>query len=131
MASQEYDKVYGRRFGEYLQKFGEFQSNNTNRFNRYASIAGVGQQAANTSAQVGQQAAGNVTNILSNDGSNALNAYSNIGSARGSGYVGSANAWTGAINGLTNNLSQYLLYSSLNPANAANQPGFFSTGGGR
>jgi hypothetical protein len=82
MASQEYDKVYGRRFGEYLQKFGEFQSNNTNRFNRYASIAGVGQQAANSSAQVGQQAAGNVTNILSNDGSNALNAYSNIGSAR-------------------------------------------------
>lgn len=120
MASQEYGNVYNRRFQEYLQKYGEFNNNQTSDFNRYASIAGVGQQAANSTAQVGQQAAGNVTNILSNDGTNALNAYGNIGSARASGYIGGANAWTGALGGTNQALSQYLLYSSLN-----RQPGSF------
>lgn len=116
-ASSEYDKVYGRKFNEYLQKYGEFNTNNTNDFNRYASIAGVGQQAANTSAQVGQQAAGNVTNILSNDGTNALNAYGQIGNARASGYINGANAWMGGIGSATNGLSQYLLLSQLNGGN--------------
>lgn len=114
MASQEYGNVYNRRFQEYLQKYGEFNNNQTSDFNRYASIAGVGQQAANTSAQVGQQAAGNVTNILSNDGTNALNAYGNIGNARASGYINGANAWMSGIGGATNGLSQYLLLSQLN-----------------
>lgn len=120
MGSQEYDKVYGRRFNEYLQKYGEFNTNNTNRFNRYASIAGVGQQAANSTAQVGQQAAQNAGNILIESGNAQAVGINNAAAARASGYIGGANAWTGAMGGLNNSLSQYLLYSSLNK-----QPGSF------
>lgn len=114
MASQEYGNVYNRRFNEYLQKYGEFNNNQTNDFNRYASIAGVGQQAANSTAQFGQQAANNAGNIMIESGNAQASGINNAAAARASGYIGGANAWTGAVGGINNNLSQYLLYSSLN-----------------
>lgn len=120
MASQEYGNVYNRRFQEYLQKYGEFNNNQTNDFNRYASIAGVGQQAANSTAQIGQQAANNVSNIYANEGAQVGQSYNNAGAARASGYIGGANSWTGAVGGVNSALSQYMLYSQLNK-----QPGTF------
>lgn len=58
-----------------------------NRFNRLASLAGVGQASASQSASLGQN--------FANQGGEAI--Y-NAGQARASGYLGQANAWSNAIN---------------------------------
>lgn len=84
-ASNEYSNVYNR-----------FQTNQTNQFNRLASIAGVGQTATNQVAAAGQNMANNVSQ-------NQLSA----GNARASGYVGQANALTGAIGQGINGFMQY------------------------
>jgi hypothetical protein len=58
-----------------------------NRFNRLASLAGIGQSGVAGSAQAGQ-----------NYATGASNAYGNMGQARASGYLGQANAWGNAMN---------------------------------
>lgn len=55
--------------------------------NRLASLAGVGQTAATSTASLGAQTAGNVGNSLMEGGQ-----------ARASGYLGQANAWGNALN---------------------------------
>lgn len=75
LASQEYGAAFDR-----------YNVNNANQFNRLASVAGIGQIAAN---QTGA-AAGNFGNQI---GSNIIGA----GNAMAAGRVGSANALSGAI----------------------------------
>jgi hypothetical protein len=75
LASQEYGAAFDR-----------FNVQNANRFNRLASIAGVGQTAAN---QTGAAAA----NFGAQAGSNMIGA----GNAAASGRVGAANAWNGGL----------------------------------
>jgi hypothetical protein len=107
--SSEYGNVYNRALNDYQLARQNFLDNNTNRFNRYASIAGVGQQAANTTGQLGQSASNNVSNTLLTSGAQIGQNINNAAAARASGYVGGANAWTGALggigNGVTNSLS--------------------------
>lgn len=79
-ASNEYGNAYNR-----------FNNDQSNRFNRLASLAGVGQTANNQIAAAGQNMANNVSQ-------NQLAA----GNARASGYVGSANALGGAASGIGN-----------------------------
>lgn len=66
----------------------------SNAFNRYASLAGLGQTATN-----------NVSNAASNYGATVGNGITNAAAANAAGGVGAANA-------LTSGLSQYLNYSS-------------------
>lgn len=71
------------------QKYGQDYASNefTNIANRYGQLAGVGQATNNQLASAGQ-------NYANSYGANVQNA----GNARASGYVGQANAVTGAIN---------------------------------
>lgn len=79
---------------EYAQGLASQEYNNY--WNQLASVAGTGQaatsQTANASFNFGQQA-----------GNNAIRA----GDARASGLVGSANAWSGAINGVAGSAAWY------------------------
>lgn len=85
MASQEYQNAFSR-----------FQTNRSSRLNPLMGLAGAGQQATNTlSGAAGQ--------LGQNLGENAMGA----GNARASGYVGSANAYTNAINQMGNLGAQY------------------------
>lgn len=74
-ASDEYQRVYDR-----------YWNDRSNQFNQWASLAGIGQTAANNTAQLGAQTAGQMAN-------NVVGA----GDARASGRVGAANAWGGAL----------------------------------
>jgi hypothetical protein len=89
-ASQEYGNAYGR-----------FNNDRGTKFNRLASLAGVGQSATNTVGQAGQ----NTQNSLSQLGMNyANNVGSNImgaGNARASAYVNTGNAINNGISNLT------------------------------
>ena len=91
-----------QRFGqdlasqEYQNAFNRYQVNRSNQLNPLQSLMGSGQSATNI--LTGE--AGNLGRSL---GENALGA----GNARASGYIGSANAYTNAINQMGNLGAQY------------------------
>lgn len=92
-ASQEYGRAYDR-----------YNNDVTTRFNRLASVAGIGQTATNQTAAAGAQAAGQVGQAIQD-----------AGTARASGYVGTANA----INGALGQVGNYVALQSLLPKTTA------------
>jgi hypothetical protein len=85
---------------EYNNAFNRFQTEQTDLFNRYASLAGLGQTASNAAAATGQNYANSVSNILTGTASNMGDYATQAGNARASGYIGGANAWNQALNNL-------------------------------
>lgn len=112
-ASNEYGNVYNRSMQEFQNRFNIFNSNQTNEFNRLAAVSGVGQTAANQLASSGQAASNNISNTLLTSGQQIGQNINNAAAARASGYVGSANAWGGALSNGTNNVMDLLLLRQL------------------
>lgn len=77
-----------QRFGEGLaaNEFGDW-------WNRLAGVAGVGQQAAGTTAQAGQSAANNISQSYTNAGNARASSYANTGSAINSGINNALSAY--------------------------------------
>lgn len=113
---------YGQDYasGEYQNAYNRFNNDRTQRFNRLASIAGVGQTATRDVAQMGSQTASNVAN-------NIIGA----GNAQASSYVGQGNAIGGAAQSLGNfAMNQYFMNQmkpGMTTAPAASTPAW--TGG--
>lgn len=105
-ASQEYGNAYNR-----------YKMDNDTLFNRYASLAGIGQTATNQLQQAGQ-----------NYATNAGSAIMGAGNARASGYIGGANAITGGIGQAVNGYQQNQLMNRLFPASGTGSGGGFGTG---
>lgn len=91
MGSQEFGNAYNR-----------WNTNNTNTFNRLASVAGIGQTAANQVGQFGMNAANQI-------GSNQLG----VGNAQAAGAIAQGNAWEGALNTGINGLQNQYYMSQL------------------
>ena len=94
LASQEYGNAFGR-----------FETQNNDRYNRLASLAGLGQQATTATGQFGANAAANYGNYLT-QGANATAA----------GYIGGANA----LNSGVNNWMGYQYLNGMNGGNGFN-----------
>jgi hypothetical protein len=109
LAENTYNDTYNRALAEYQQSYNIFQGNQTNTFNRLASLSGMGQTAATTLGQQGQAAAGNVANINLTGGAQQGNSLMNAGAATASGYAGIANS----INSGLSSISQYALLQKL------------------
>jgi hypothetical protein len=79
---------FGQDYGsqEYMNAFNRYQAERQARLNPLQSLAGQAQTSANTLTS----AAGNLGNVL---GENAMN----VGNIRASGYMGTANAISGAL----------------------------------
>ncbi len=64
LASQQFDKIYNRRQGEYKDAYNIYKQNQNDQWNRLSSLAGTGQTAANTlgdyGGQFGQMAGNNM-----------------------------------------------------------------------
>lgn len=112
-SSNEYQNVYNRALTEYQQAYNIFQQSQANQFNRLASMSGTGQTAAGKLSSAGTSAGGNIANILMGGAAQQGQALQNAAAARASGYVGSANAWGGALQGGLGNLSDLLLMQQL------------------
>jgi hypothetical protein len=112
-ASNEYSNVYNRAMQEFNSRYGIFENNNTNTFNRLAALSGVGQTAATTLGSEGQNAANNVSNINLTSGAQQGQQMNNAAAATASGYIGGANAWGGALGNSTNSLSQLMMLNQL------------------
>lgn len=83
LASQEYGAAYNR-----------FNNDTTTRFNRLASVAGVGQTATNTGIQAGNA----LTDQLQAGANNITSNINAAGNARASQYVNAGNAVGSAVN---------------------------------
>jgi hypothetical protein len=102
LASENYQQTYNNAMNEY-------NTNVLGPYNRLASLAGVGQQAANTLGQEGQAASSNVSGINATAGQQIGQNINNAGAANASGYVGIANSLGGGVN----NLGQSIALSQL------------------
>jgi len=112
-ASNEYNNVYNRALQGYTTNFNAYNTNQANQYNRLAALSGVGQTTANQLANQGQAASNNVTNNLLTSGAQQAQQINNAGAATASGYVGAGNAWSGALGGTANNLSNLYLLSQM------------------
>jgi hypothetical protein len=109
LGEQNYQNVYNRAMQQYQLGYNQFEANQSNLFNRYASLAGLGQTSAAQLGNEGQAAAGNVANISLTGGQQIGQQLNNAAAAQASGYVGAGNAIGGGIN----NLSQYAMLQQL------------------
>src|ERR1035441_7871612 len=105
-AQQDYSNVYN-------QAFNTFETNQNNTYNRLAALSGLGQQTASTLGQQGQTAANNVSNTYLTTGAQQGQDLQNAGAATASGYIGGANAWSGALGGSSNSLMQMMLLQQM------------------
>ncbi len=107
---------------EYMNSYNRYQNDQTTKYNRLAAMAGVGQQTASQLGTMGQNASNTIGNILMTSGQQQGNAINDAAQARASGYLNSAGAWGGAINGIGNSISQFLLMKQLFPQAPASVP---------
>lgn len=112
-ASNEYGNVYNRAFNTNANNYNSFNQNQASKYNRLASLAGMGQETANQLGMLGNQASNNVSNNLLSTGQMMGQDYQNAAAANASGYIGSANAWGGALGGLSGNVSNLMLMKML------------------
>lgn len=112
---------YGQDLGsqEYQNAFNRYQINRSNQLNPLQSMMGAGQSSANT-----------LTSAAGQMGEGISQAINNGGAARASGYIGQANALTGALNSIGNYAMQYpQMQAQNNFYNAmANNMGSYSGG---
>ena len=104
LASQQYDTEYNRAAKEYFNKYDQAANQFGNYYNRLAALAQGGQQAATTASQLGGQYGQNVGGTLGALSGQLQNNIGQLGNARASGYIGQANAITGGLQGITDNL---------------------------
>jgi hypothetical protein len=120
-ASNEYQNVYNRAAQEFERRYNIYNQDQTTKFNRLSALAGGGQTAAQNLNSAGLATAGDVNSTLLTSGAQIGNDLNLAGGARASGYVGGANAITGAIGTGTNSLMDAFLLSQLgrNPSTSS------------
>ena len=104
LASQQYDNEYNRAAKEYFNKYDQAANQFGNYYNRLAALAQGGQQAVQATGNQGAQYAQNVGGTLGSLSTQLQNNIGQLGNARASGYIGQANAITGGLQGITDNL---------------------------
>lgn len=102
---------------EYSNAFNRFKGNQEGQYNKLASLAGVGQIAANQNGSNAMQLGGNVANGMYNAGNNISQNQMGIGNARASGYLAQGNALVG---GLNQGISAWNQYNNANNQSAYN-----------
>lgn len=115
---------YGQDYasGEYTNAYNRFNNDRTQRFNRLATVAGVGQTAATNLGATGTQVAANIGNTTNNG-------ITSAGAAQAAGTVGAANAWNSTGQTLGNYYLQNQWMKSLNPGmSSAERQGAYGGG---
>lgn len=100
LASTTYQQTFSNALQQYQQAFNKFETNQTNKYNRLAGVAGTGQNAATTLGSEGAAAANNVSSTLLTSGHDIGQQLNNAGAATASGYIGGANAITSGLSSI-------------------------------
>lgn len=120
LASTNYQQAYNNALTNYQTAYNVFNNNQTNLFNRLATLAGYGQTSANQLSATGANAANSFSNTLLGAGSQIGSDAQSAAAALASGEVGSANAISGGLSSLG---SLGALLPFLLQQNAANSAG--------
>jgi hypothetical protein len=112
-ASNEYNNVYNRALQDYTTNYNAYNTDQSNQYNRLLGLATSGQQAAGTAATLGQNAANSQAGTITGTAATQGQDLTNAANATASGYINSANAWNGALNGVSGNLTNLALLSQL------------------
>lgn len=116
-AGTQYQNAYNNKLQAYDTAFNVYNSNQSNAFNRLATLAGVGQTATAQLNAAGTNAANTYTgtnlSLGQSIGSNTIGA----GNATASGYIGQANAYSGGLSSAFNSASLPFLLSQLGGGN--------------
>lgn len=102
LADQTYQQTYNNALSTFQNQYNTYNTNQANLYNKLASTSGLGQTTATQLGQLGQQAVTNAGNQLTSGAA-----------ATAGGIVGTANAYTAGLQGLSNNASGYLTLSQL------------------
>lgn len=89
---------------EYQNAYSRFTNNQSQRFNRLASLAGLGQTGNGVTAQAGMNSANEIGGYMTG-----------AANAQGAAGIASANAWGNALSGTANTGMQGLMLSRLAP----------------
>lgn len=93
LASTDYGNLYNQALQTYMTNYNVWNNDTNNQFNRDATVAGMGQNAAGQEGQLGQQAAGTMANVDLTGGAQQAQQINNAAAARASGYLGVNAAW--------------------------------------
>jgi len=104
LASQQYDNEYNRAAKEYFNKYDQARGQFGDYYNRLAGIAQGGQQTAQSLGGMGNQYGQNAGSTLGSLSTQLQNNIGQLGNARASGYIGQANAITGGLQNITDNM---------------------------
>jgi hypothetical protein len=107
-ASNEYNNLYGRNLNTFTTNYNAYNNDQQNKYNRLASLVGLGQSSTNQLAGLGSNFANSGTNILVNSGNAQASGINNAAAARGSGYAASGNIWGNTISSAANNIGQLI-----------------------
>jgi hypothetical protein len=121
-AAQRYGQELGSQ--EYQNAFNRYQAERQARLSPLQSLAGVGQTTAQQMGAAGQQYAGQAGQTAMGMAANVGDLLGSAAAARASGYIGGANALTGAIGGATGAYMQGQLLNRLFPAQTVGPWGY-------
>jgi hypothetical protein len=107
-ADQYYQQAYNNLLGQYQMNYNIFNQNQSNLFNRLSSITGTGQTSTSQLANAGANYANQAANTGMTGATNVSNQLNNAAAAMASGYVGAANAWGNAAQGMGQIPLQYM-----------------------
>lgn len=93
---------YGQDYssGEFANAYNRYLQGNQQRFGQLMSLAGLGQNANQQLIGAGSNYADTSANVNMNAARENSDLLTQIGNAQASGYMGSANAWSGALGGV-------------------------------
>lgn len=100
LASNTYQQTYNNALQAYQQNYGQYQ----NQVHNLGQLAGLGEGATQNLTNLSQAGAQNTGALDYNFAGQQNQQTTNYGNAKASGYIGQANAWNSAINGVGNAL---------------------------
>lgn len=105
MASQEYGNAYQRA----MDKWNADMTASTNKYNRMASLAGVGQTTAQQIGAAGQNFANSAGNTMMNSAAQVGNYMGAAADARASGYIAQGNALNDMLGAAAKGFGSYMM----------------------
>lgn len=101
--SDEYQKAYGRAFGEYGTRFDIDRANKNDIYNRFAGVAGFGQTAGTQMGTLGANFGATAGGTMQNGAMSLADIWAGGAFQDASGKVASGNAWRDAFSNIAKN----------------------------
>jgi len=130
-AANQYQQSYANALAAYNQAYSQFENTQANKFNRLATVAGLGQNAVTQTATSGSNAAATTAATNANTANSLAGLYTGQGNATAGAIGAGTNAITGGVNSISNYLAQQQMLRQLTGSSygGVTPPGVVQPGG--